>query len=418
MRASRLAVSTLTRLILTGGLLMANSAAFAQTGQISGNEFNPAVSLIFNGALVEYEQNPEEYELSGIPLGGEAGLADEGFTLLETELAASANIDDLFYGKFTLAFHQEEGAIETDLEEAFFRTLTLPHGFSVQAGRFFSSIGYQNNQHSHSWDFVDAPLLYRGLFGKQIIDTGAQVSWLAPTDLFLEVGAEWLRGDAYPAGSGNQGKNSLVAFAHTGGDFNQSSSWQLGISGLQANSVAAELGGHAHGHGGEEEEGEAADVEFDGDVRLYGIDVVYKWAPNGNAKQRNFKLQAEYFRLERDGDISIAEEAVETTTLDGSAQGFYIQGIYQFKPRWRVGLRYDRLDSDTHGSDAEVLEEAGFEQTNFAPERYSLMLDYSHSEFSRLRLQVNQDDSSEEYGDTQMFVQYIMSLGAHGAHRY
>ena len=45
------------------------------------------------------------------------------------------------------------------------------------------------------------------------------------------------------------------------------------------------------------------------------------------------------------------------------------------------------------------------------------MLDYSNSEFSRVRLQYNKDDSGPETDD-QWYVEYLMSLGAHGAHKF
>jgi len=46
------------------------------------------------------------------------------------------------------------------------------------------------------------------------------------------------------------------------------------------------------------------------------------------------------------------------------------------------------------------------------------MVDYSPSEFSRLRLQYTQNKSMIDLTENQFFVQYIMSLGAHGAHKY
>jgi hypothetical protein len=52
---------------------------------------------------------------------------------------------------------------------------------------------------------------------------------------------------------------------------------------------------------------------------------------------------------------------------------------------------------------------------NDDPRRYSVMLDWSNSEFSRLRLQLARNDdglgSGNEWG-----LQYIHSIGAHGAH--
>ena len=47
-----------------------------------------------------------------------------------------------------------------------------------------------------------------------------------------------------------------------------------------------------------------------------------------------------------------------------------------------------------------------------------MMLDFNWSEFSRIRLQFAQDRAREGLTDNQFFIQYQMSLGAHGAHRY
>jgi hypothetical protein len=52
------------------------------------------------------------------------------------------------------------------------------------------------------------------------------------------------------------------------------------------------------------------------------------------------------------------------------------------------------------------------------PTRQSLMLDYSLSEFSRFRLQFAADKSRLNVTDHQIVLQYIHSLGAHGAHRF
>ena len=54
----------------------------------------------------------------------------------------------------------------------------------------------------------------------------------------------------------------------------------------------------------------------------------------------------------------------------------------------------------------------------YTPTRTTLMVDYSPSEFSRLRVQLAHDQSRQGISDNQFFVQYIMSLGAHGAHSY
>ncbi len=87
---------------------------------------------------------------------------------------------------------------EIGVEEAFARTTSLPAGFAVKGGRFFSGFGYLNEIHAHAWDFVDQPLVYQAFYGGQYGQDGVQVKWLAPTDLFLEFGAETGNGGEFP----------------------------------------------------------------------------------------------------------------------------------------------------------------------------------------------------------------------------
>ncbi|MEW8346647.1 MAG: TonB-dependent receptor [Candidatus Thiodiazotropha sp.] len=394
-------------------LASALSLTFAATAFAEGDNFNPDISLILDGRYSAFD-NESEYELPGFMLGGEAGRGEEGLHLGHSELAISANVDDLFFGKLTAAIADHEGETEVELEEAFIETLALGNGLSVKAGRFFSAIGYLNQQHAHAWDFVDAPLVYRGLFGEQLIDDGVQIGWVAPTDIYLQVGGELLRGERFPAGgASNDGKGASTLFAKIGGDIGVSHAWQLGLSHWRADVENRTSGGHAH-------EGEAEEVPtFSGDSRVSGIDFVWKWAPRGNAGERNFKLQGEYFIRDEDGDVIMDDgsAAPEATSYDGEQKGWYLQAVYQFMPRWRVGLRYDWLEADNKGSDEEVLAEAGLDDEGHTPERVTLMADYSHSEYSRLRLQYAKDDSYEESDDI-LTLQFLMSLGPHGAHKF
>ena len=56
--------------------------------------------------------------------------------------------------------------------------------------------------------------------------------------------------------------------------------------------------------------------------------------------------------------------------------------------------------------------------TDYNPSRNTVMLDWSASEFSRLRLQLAADKSRAGVTDNQVLLQYIFSLGAHGAHTF
>src|SRR5207247_274276 len=150
----------------------------------------------------------------------------------------------------------------------------------------------------------------------------------------LECGAEVGSGDNLPGSARNKnGVGSGVVYAHTGGDIGASHSWRAGISYLQTraqdrNYPLLDLAGND------------AQVGFNGKSHVAIADFIWKYAPNGNAQNTNFKLQGEYF--------------------------------------WR--------------------RESG--------------------EFSRVRLQWGQSKTQAGVTDNQLFLQYILTLGAHGAHKF
>lgn len=381
------------------------------TAQASANSLNPALSIVLDGGFANYRRDPDAYRLPGFAQGEEAGLAREGLSIGHSEITASANIDHLFFGQLTAAVAEHGGETAVELEEAFVETIGIGHGVTLRGGRFLSALGYLNQQHEHGWDFADAPLIYRGLFGNQYRDDGVQLRWIAPTALFLELGGEIFNGAKFPAGGEHSGAGSWSAFGNLGGDIGVSSSWQAGLSYWRAEvDGRADGGGHAHAQGAVET------PLFSGDSDIIGASLIYKWAPDGNPAQRNVKLQTEYFRRREDGAVALEDsDPLEISSYRGDQHGYYVQGIYQFMPRWRVGLRFDRVDSDNRGADLEVIDEAGLLAGGRAPTRYALMFEWLPSEFSRLRLQYNLDQALPAT-DHQIFLHYTYSLGAHGAH--
>ncbi len=362
--------------------------------------FNPQISLILTGTYARLAEDPDAYALPGFVLADETGPGTEGLSLGESELVMSANVDNQYYGYLTAALTPED---ELEVEEAYIQTIGLPAGLTVRAGRFLSGIGYLNEQHPHAWDFVDTALPYRAMLGNQYGDDGVQVRWLAPTDLFIELGAEALRGEAFPAGGAAvSGTGTRSVFAHAGGDIGVSHSWRAGVSRLYAKAD-------------ERETGEDPEIDvFTGDSTLNIADFVWKWAPAGNATVNNFKLQAEYFWRDERGEYALASLNGVPVKYDAGQTGWYTQAVYQFMPRWRVGLRHDELKADAVPA---TLVGTVLDAGDHTPRRDSVMIDFSNSEFSRLRVQYNRDRSSPAT-DNQTFIQYIMSLGAHGAHKF
>ncbi|MFA5242917.1 MAG: hypothetical protein WC029_13955 [Sulfuricella sp.] len=374
----------------------------------AGNAFNPAISLILSGTYTSLSQDPADYRITGFMPGGEIEPGSRGFSLAESELIVSANIDPNFHGYLTLALSPEN---TLGVEEAAIQTTTLGHGLTAKAGRFYSGIGYLNEQHPHVWDFVDAPLAYKAFLGRQYGNDGVQLKWIAPTDTFLEFGAEAGRGSNFPGSERNKnGVGSYALFAHLGDDAGTDHSWRAGISWLHNTAKARE-------YEDLDIAGNTVTNALDGSSKLWLADFVWKWAPNGNPAYRNFKLQGEYFRRQEDGDLTFDTASLASIDRYSATQsGWYLQGVYQFMPHWRVGLRADRLDSGT--VDYGVVNSANLSGSAYNPSRNSLMVDYSPSEYSRVRLQLAQDKSREGVTDNQLFLQYIMSLGAHGAHKF
>ncbi|MCA1979873.1 MAG: TonB-dependent receptor [Thiobacillus sp.] len=385
-----------------------------RTEPTRSNSFNPDISLILQGQYAHLDDRAHRH-ISGFldsSGGHEHGATPRGFSLDHTELVISSNIDPDFRGYATFAIEDESIGVE----EAWFQTTSLGRGLSLKGGRYRSGIGYANQQHPHAWDFVDNALITRGLFGEALSLDGVQARWLAPTPVFLEFGAEAGRGlGAYNA----NGVGSYTVYAHVGDDLGASHSWRAGLSAGRLRTAdrdndAGQIGG---GH---------AETAFSGRTRFAGADFVWKWAPDGNPTQRNLKIQGEYYKRWEKGDFGCFDPDPATPgdacdgdpagSLDTAQSGWYLQGVYQFMPRWRAGYRYDRISLgriDYGALNASLVRPFGF-----TPQRNSVMVDYSPSEFSRIRLQVSRDESSRLGPENQYFLQYIMSLGSHGAHAY
>ncbi len=355
----------------------------------SANVFNPGISVVLNGFLTAANEDTGEERIAGVASGGEIENPPLGFSLGESEIALSANIDPYFYG-FMVAALDNSG--EIGIEEAYIQTTNLPASLTLTAGRFFSGIGYSNETHAHNWAFSDAALPYRAFLGSQLGDDGVQLRWLAPTDFYLEFGAEALRGESYPAaGAANHGVGSYTAFVRTGGDIDVSNSYLASISYLRTRAIERDSDGDL----------------FSGDTDLLIGSLTYKWAPNGNRLNRNFTATGEVFFGSEDG-------AFNGVPVDQDRFGWYAQGVYQFMPRWRVGLRYAALDTDDPGA---PLAGTALDDFGVNPFTGTALLEFDPSEFSRLRMQYSRDESGFVPNDI-LTMQYTVIYGVHGAHRY
>jgi hypothetical protein len=372
--------------------------------------FNPAISVILQGTYAHLSQDPTQFAISGFQSGEDVGPGRRGLGLGESELNFFANVDDKVAGNLTISLTPDN---KVSVEEAYGILTALPYGLVPKFGRFFSGIGYMNEQHQHVWDFQDAPLAYQAFLGGQFGQDGAQIKWVAPTDTFLEFGAEIGNGDSFPGSPRNSNSvGAASAFVHAGGDFDFRSSWRAGLSYLETRASDREgtLPDTADN---------LAKVAFSGKSHVAIADFIWKYAPSGNAKLTNVKVQGEYFWRRESGDLTYDSDGTlgltQTDAYSSGQSGWYLQGIWQFMPQWRVGLRYDRLNPGSPDYGANNM----FLATDpFHPEKTTVMLDYTPSEFSRFRLQYAQSKTRPEFTDNQIFLQYILTLGAHAAHKF
>ena len=311
------------------------------------------------------------------------------------EISLFAPVDPYFNLYATIPF--TEGGAE--VEEAYFVTTSLPAGFQFKGGKFKSGFGRFNAFHPHAWDFVDAPLPYKLIFGgdgEGLIEKGAQLTYLPLLPIYTIFGAEVLQGDndTLFGPDARSGAHAYTGFAKASLDVadNHTILFGASVTGGKTRTGSIETG-----------------MEFRGDSVLYGGEFTYKWKPS---KHNSFTLQSEYLLRDQKGDLT---DVVNLTSdsLKRLQDGFYIQALYQWE-RWRIGARYGLM---------EIFENdyvrAG-ENMTFAgrPYVWTGALEYNPSEFSRIRLQYNYDKSDPNQENQELLLQFILAVGAHGAHSF
>lgn len=373
----------------------APAADAAPTPPTSAGAFNPGIAAVLNGFYAGYSKDPRQQRILGFGIGDEAKPMPSGFSLGESEISLAANIDPSLAGFMDISFNDQN---QLDVEEAYIRTTDLPDGFTLKAGRFYSGIGYLNERHAHDWIFSDAPLPYRAFLNNQYGDDGVQARWLAPTDIFLEFGAEAFRGDEFPAnGAAHGGIGTETAFVHSGDDINESSSWLGALSVMHSRAA----------------DRETENASFTGSDHFTGTDdlgiasFVYKWSPNGNPLVNNFTGTAEFFYGREKGMF-------DGIPIDENRNGWYAQGDYQFMPQWSFGLRY----AEVHGGNTPLALAGGtLDDLGMSPRAETALLEYDSSEFGRIRVQYTHDQSGLHPND-EVLLEYTVIYGPHGAHRY
>jgi len=340
--------------------------------------------------------------ISGFERKADPGGLENGFNLREVEIGLSAEVDPYFRAWATVAV-DEEGA---GFEEAVLQTTSLPYGLTLSGGKIKSGIGRLNRQHAHTWDFVDTPLVYNAMFGEEgLSDIGLQLTWLAPTPFYLLFGTEVFNGDNEqsfsmeddPAFPSHDAPRLWTGFVKAGPDLGPNHALLGGLSAL--------VGRH--------QMVQEANQCADGRTMIFGADLVYKY----DAKQAHgfgdFVLQGEYFYRDMDLD---GKGEWDGSTWSAQQDGYYLQSLYGFLPRWRGGMRWEQVGLINN---LKIPEEGSV--TFGESSRLAAVVEWKLSEFSLLRAQVGHGwyetyDGMERAWE--LGLQWQVSFGKHAAHDF
>jgi hypothetical protein len=399
--------------VTSPGLTPFPVASWGETGQVtSGTTFNPAISVIAEGLY--YADNargeglhlfPQSDNFFGPGTGGFRDLSP-GFNLGETEFTFSAAVDPYFDAMAILTVTTEE----VGMEEAWIRTRKLLPGLSIKAGKFFSDIGYINKQHPHQWDFVDQNLPYAMFFDGQIDEVGVQVEYLPKTPVYMLVGGEALQGNnpgianylgpsANPDLSSTAGPRLFTGFFKISPDIGYSDALQLGASG---------------GYDTMYQEAEG-DVASQGTSWFTGFDAVFKHDDPRPFGQGDLTLQGEFLYRARNQTDVTPDAPLAGVPRRLRQTGFYAQAVYGFLPRLQAALRYDQAGGVNH------LTVGGVETAFGTVQRFAAALTVNPTEFSRFRAQFERSEVpllGRKQTVNQFFLQFQVSLGVHGAHKF
>lgn len=361
--------------------------------------------------------------------GGQHDPVQRGFTLQQAELQMNGAVDPYFQGQFVLVTSLEAGTGETivEVEEAWLITQQLPLDLRLKAGHYLTQFGRINPVHPHAWDFIDQPVMLSRCFGPDgLRSPGAELSWLAPTRTSVELfaGVQNAAGETLQSFLANE---EVYAERPIGGRLFP------GEAAPQVRS-AAELLWHGRlatsvDFGDETTLGAGASALFGpnatgGDTWIAGVDAMWRWRPLDNRRGYPFvKLQGEFLVRSFDAaaqvDASDPASPVQLPAERLTDYGGYLYGVFGFDVGWAAGLRAEWASGS--GASYRGGGQFGRQADPFRADRLRLspMLSYQTSEFSRVRLQYNYDDTDFVGRPAHsVWLGFEILIGPHQPHTY
>ncbi|HVP28024.1 MAG TPA: hypothetical protein VMW35_02535 [Myxococcota bacterium] len=350
------------------------AAAGATTRLAPVNADNPAISFVVD---TRGFSNTE---------GGGAG-----FDLANGELFISAPIDPFLRGYASINGTSGEGF---DLEEAALITTALPGNLTVKGGRFFADVGRFPHWHDEALPFAYRPLSIDRLIGGESRAEGAEVTWLAPTETFLQIHGGVYNEIGEPEGVtsegpfGNQSWSQLTYLAHP------STYFEL------TDRASLELGGTWF------------QQPHDTDRRVLGVDVTFRDQPGTGEVYNGTTVGAEWYWSKARGQDAnpLLDPATGQPAFDANGNEVFGHSVFTrvggygyfetfFARRFSAGAVFDYSQAPAGAADL--------------TKTYSAFLTWMPSEFQRLRAQIDQIVETGNQNDQRFTIQWTAFIGSH-----
>ncbi|MEC8896218.1 MAG: hypothetical protein VX675_07830 [Planctomycetota bacterium] len=335
--------------------------------------------------------------------GGHHDPRKRGFTFQGLELGIQGAIDP--YLSLDAAIHYTIDAATNDshfeMVEAFLTSSQLPlglheKGIHLEAGQMLTEFGVHNPTHLHERNWMDQPVINSRIFGSDgMRGMGMRVGIDKPTSWLsrLHLGIQDASGETMTSFNSSaegetiggisaienevKGLEDFVYLIRTERNIagpTGETNWVLGASGL--------CGPNATG--------------ADGRTIVLGADISMKWTPRENNDGWPYLIwQTEIMRRRfmlgegapgdgQGGALQIGENGIsESDNL--MDWGGYSQVLWGYRENWAVGLRYEYAS----GSSSPV--DSSSDPRRDDRQRFSPVLIWTPTEFSRFRLQYNYD---------------------------
>src|SRR5690606_20826303 len=315
-----------------------------------------------------------------------------------------------------------------ELEEAFLTTQALPAGLQLEVGQSFTEFGLHNPRHPHAWSFLDQPVILSRVFGPDgMRGPGARLSWVLPLPFFAELHggvqnasgetmASFLASDEFYEERAIGGRSFVARDVRSLADLvwlgRLRTSFGLGAETSLTLGASVRFGPNATGPGA--------------DTQVFGADFTWHWHGTGGSGGRPLvtvegEVVARRFVAAEQVDVNDPGDpgddfVVARDTLEDL--GAYVQVLWNFAPRWTAGLRGEWA-SGAGGSYVAATDRFDRAGDPFRADRVRLssLLSFELTEFSRIRLQYDFDDSDAHGGDAHsVWLGFDVNLGKHAAH--